>query len=445
MNYLIAKSKPQISLVDHINDCLNIQTILSSQFDISKISNIPKDFWNLVRVSMIFHDLGKGHVEFQKLLNDQPNDWKSQRHELFSLPFFLAYGGIADKNIAGIILLAIAGHHKDFNQLFGRYISKYNDSESKGSYDLNLGNTPKFSFVDEFKKVKIDAIKDLLKEDYKIELAAKPEGYLNQINSLVPQYLTKGISIKDKDYWFLVLLFGAIKNCDHMGSAGIREIANISLQDFSFLNVYQSNLINRGLDFYSHQKSCSVTLGNVILTAPTGSGKTESAFLWLRKHFSENQTGRIFYVLPFTASINAMFERLVNVIDREKVGMLHGKLSAYLNNYFENHQYSQNSKKEAINALKQKFKYVTTPIKVCTPFQLLKHLFGLKGFEQGLFEWTNGYFIFDEIHAYDPRTFAQIKVLLEFVTENLNVKIMVMTATLPKFLREERKLSIGHY
>jgi CRISPR-associated endonuclease/helicase Cas3 len=230
-----------------------------------------------------------------------------------------------------------------------------------------------------------------------------------------------------------------------LGSAGIQDIPMTSLQDFNFLKQYQINLRKSGFDFYQHQKDCSQILGNVILSAPTGSGKTESAFLWLRKHFEQNQTGRIFYILPFTASINAMFERLTNVIDNQKVGMLHGKLNAYLNNYFESHQYSQNSKKEAINELKQKFKYITTPIKVCTPFQLLKHLFGLKGFEQGLFEWVNSYFIFDEIHAYDPKTFAQIKVLLEFVTQNLNVKVMVMTATLPSFLREEIILSIGDY
>jgi CRISPR-associated endonuclease/helicase Cas3 len=101
--------------------------------------------------------------------------------------------------------------------------------------------------------------------------------------------------------------------------------------------------------------------------------------------------------------------------------------------------------KEAIDELKHKFKYVTTPIKVSTPFQLLKHLFGLKGFEQGLFEWTNSYFIFDEIHAYDAKNFAQIKVLLEFATQYLNVKVMVMTATLPKFLRSEIESAIGKF
>lgn len=444
-NEILAKSEPQLTLHQHIEDCLNIHYFLKVQFsDITKLPNIPSEFWEFVRISMIFHDLGKSHSEFQKLLKGEESKWKKQRHELFSLPFFIAFDGIEDKTIKNIMLLAIAGHHKDYGQLFSRYINGfYEDETPNDGLELDLGTTESITYVSEFKKVDVNAIKALLKEKYQIDIkqSLKVENQLRFIKS----YNRNGVTIKSSDYWFLVLLFGAIKNCDHLGSARIQNIASNQLSDFQFLTDYQNKLRSKSLDFYQHQKDCSKTLGNVILTAPTGSGKTESAFLWIRKHFEENQTGRIFYILPFTASINAMFERLSAVIENGKVGMLHGKLSAYLNNYFEEHQYSHSSKKEAIDELKQKFKYVTTPIKVCTPFQLLKHLFGLKGFEQGLFEWTNSYFIFDEIHAYDAKTFAQIKVLLEFATQYLNVKVMVMTATLPMFLRKEIELAIGKF
>lgn len=444
-NEILAKSEPQLTLHQHIEDCLKIHSFLKEQFaDIIKLPNIPTEFWEYVRISMIFHDLGKSHSEFQKLLKGEESKWKKQRHELFSLPFFIAFDGIEDKTIKNIMLLAIAGHHKDYGQLFSRYINGfYQDETSNDGLELDLGTSESITYVSEFKKVDINSIKALLTEKYHIDITQgfKVENQLRFIKS----YNRNGVTIKNSDYWFLVLLFGAIKNCDHLGSARIQNIAANQLSDFQFLTDYQNKLRSKSLDFYQHQKDCSQTLGNVILTAPTGSGKTESAFLWIRKHFEENQTGRVFYILPFTASINAMFERLSAVIEDGKVGMLHGKLSAYLNNYFEEHQYSHSSKKEAIDELKQKFKYVTTPIKVSTPFQLLKHLFGLKGFEQGLFEWTNSYFIFDEIHAYDAKTFAQIKVLLEFVTQYLNVKVIIMTATLPKFLRTEIELAIRHF
>ena len=443
MNEILAKSEPQLTLEEHIEDCMKIHGFLKVQFaDIVKIPNIPKEFWDYVRICMIFHDLGKSHKEFQNLLRGELHKWKSQRHELFSLPFFNAYDGIEDKTTKHLMTLAIAGHHKDFGKLFSRYINGfYQDESPSDGLELDLGTAESVTFACEFKKVDSNAIKTLLREKYSIDLNRKIT-VENQLG-IIPKYNYKGVNIHNSNYLFLVLLFGAIKNCDHLGSARVQNITPVQLADFNFLIEYQNELKIKSLDFYQHQKDCSQTLGNVILTAPTGSGKTESAFLWIRKHFEENQKGRIFYILPFTASINAMFERLSAVIEDGKVGMLHGKLSAYLNNYFDEHQYSHSTKKEAIDELKHKFKYVTTPIKICTPFQLLKHIFGLKGFEQGLFEWTNGYLIFDEIHAYDAKTFAQIKVLLEFATKYLNVKVIVMTATLPQFLRKHIESAIG--
>jgi len=85
------------------------------------------------------------------------------------------------------------------------------------------------------------------------------------------------------------------------------------------------------------------------------------------------------------------------------------------------------------------------PFKVATPFQLLKSIFGLKGFEKGIFEMSGGYFIFDEIHAYDPEVTAQIKVLIEFATQFLDVKVCLMTATLPTFLKKELADAIGEH
>src|SRR5690606_9716853 len=85
----------------------------------------------------------------------------------------------------------------------------------------------------------------------------------------------------------------------------------------------------------------------------------------------------------------------------------------------------------------EKFRTLYHPLKVVTPFQLLKHLFGIKGYEKGLVEFVGGYFIFDEIHAYNPKVFAQIKVLVEFVVQRLKASVMIMTATLPSYLKAE--------
>ena len=220
------------------------------------------------------------------------------------------------------------------------------------------------------------------------------------------------------------MLVGALKQCDHLASAGIQKINCIDSSDFAFLD---------RITFYDHQKLAGDKEGNVILTAPTGTGKTEAALNWLRKQIHSRGMGRVFYILPYTASINAMYERLFFDIGKDKVGLLHSKLLQYLDAKFSSSSYDCSS----IKKMAENFKTMVTPFKVTTPFQMLKHLYGLNGFEKGLVEWSGAYFIIDEIHAYDARTFAQLIVLLHFAVNQLDVRVHVMTATLPTYMKKE--------
>lgn len=442
---ILAKSEPQVSLQEHIDDCLSIQDFLIKSIpQIEKIPEIWFDFWGLLRKCIIFHDLGKAHKQFQKVLKGEVNNWQLQRHELFSMPFI--EGLALEEPLKQLMRLVIAGHHKDFDKLYDNYISNFYQSKSQD--DIELATEEKIDFIEEFEKnVNVQYIKDLLANEYQIILNSLS---VKSSEELVLNHLQKArkgnFTLKNGDYFSLLLLFGALKHCDHLGSAQIKNILNIEETDFAFLDNQQAKLQSRGKNLYQHQSDCANVSGNLILTAPTGSGKTESSMFWLKKQLQTFGQGRVFYILPFTASINAMFERLGSeekgFNSKEKVGMLHGKLSDYLYDYFDDFQYSLSDKKEHIKELRGKFRTLAVPVKVITPFQLLKHLFGLKGFEQGLFEMVGSYFIFDEIHAYSPEVFAQIKVLIEYITQYLGAKVMIMTATLPTFLKKEIEVSI---
>lgn len=437
---LLAKSDPQVTLLGHIRDCLRIRETLVQQFpNVPKLFRAPADFWELLRIAVIFHDLGKSHREFQKILaGNKNNEWHSQRHELFSLPFLEAFD--LPEGEKQLLRMVVAAHHKDLERLEHEYISTAyldSDEEDEGA---------KFDFFEEFReKVDIGKVLELLKNEFQITLPA-PRPY--HPATLVNPYLNQKLTARQSDFWDLLLLFGALKHCDHLGSAQVETLEQIFDSDFLSLDRMREKYISEGKDFYRHQKTCGATLGNVILTAPTGSGKTESALLWLRRQMKEFGHGRVFYLLPFTASINAMFERLESKekgLGKDKVGVVHGKLNDYLFDYFEDFQYSHAQRKEEIKSLREKFRTLQVPMKVATPFQVLKHLFGVKGFEQGIFEMSGGYFIFDEIHAYSPDVFAQILVLLEFITQKLDAKVLVMTATLPPFLRAELEDAVGNF
>ena len=409
---VLAKSKPEILLTEHIEDCLHIAEQLSVCFPQIPIKNCEV-FWKLLFYSVIFHDTGKAHTEFQRILYGKVEEgqgkWYNQRHELFSL-YFVHQANLSQEAKRKVAYV-VGGHHKSVADLC-YFVQHTYDTEMAGclSYEQEcLGKLWKnkvWKILKEYGVVcqQIDVIDicKTIKELYK---------HLSDIS--------------DPDFFEKLLLVGFMKHADHIASAGIKELYKLSDADFSFLFTYP---------LYEHQQQAYYASNHVILSAPTGAGKTETSILWLKKLLGDFGEGHIFYILPFTASINAMYERLSKCFGEKGrfVGMLHGKLLQYIENKMNLADGSSIS--ESKQALLEDFKSLVTPMKIVTPFQLLKHLFGLKGFEKGIAEWCGGYFIFDEIHAYDSRTFAQIVVLLDFIVNYMNAHIFVMTATLPSFM-----------
>ncbi len=425
---VLAKSEPPIPLKQHIDECLIVYESLRKAFGRLPV-NDSIHFWELVRLGIVFHDLGKSHSEFQKMLSGRHANWYHQRHELFSVPFVEQLDLPEEDKM--LLKLIVAGHHKDFNFLFDHIQHGYKTGEDLFSF----GEDGKLEWDEETQKLNDGFIHSFLKE-YNVSLKSSPLALPIQ---LVKDYARKPVNSTNINFRELLLAAGALKQCDHSASAGVFKVNVLEEKHFNFL-------FDTKWAPYFHQKKASEINGNIVLTAPTGSGKTEASLMWLHKQMKENGQGRTFYILPFTASINAMFERLDEKMqgNNEIAGVVHGKLSEYIESRFGEEKYSwQNEKLK--HELKDSFRALVPPLKVATPFQLLKSIFGLKGFEKGIFEMSGGYFIFDEIHAYDPEVTAQIKVLIEFATQFLNVKVCLMTATLPTFLKKEFTDAIGEH
>lgn len=425
---VLAKSEPPIPLQQHINECLSVYESLQKAFSRLPV-NDSTHFWELVRLGIVFHDLGKSHSEFQKMLEGMRANWYHQRHELFSTPFIDRLDLPEEDKL--LLKLIVAGHHKDFSFLFDHIQHGYKTGEDF----FSLTEDGKLDWEEETLKIDDQFIQSFLKEHH-ISLKSSPLALPMQ---LVKDYTRKPVNTSSINFRELLLAAGALKQCDHLASGGIFKVNVLEEKHFNFL--YETKWAP-----YFHQQKASETNGNIVLIAPTGSGKTEASLMWLHKQMKENGQGRTFYILPFTASINAMFERLDEKMqgNNEIVGVVHGKLSEYIESRFGEEKYSKQNEKLKLE-LKESFRALVPPLKVATPFQLLKSIFGLKGFEKGIFEMSGGYFIFDEIHAYDPEVTAQIKVLIEFATQFLNVKVCLMTATLPAFLKKEFANAIGEY
>lgn len=431
---VLAKSKPEVTLAQHIDDCLNIWQQLPHCFSRLPIQN-AQEFWSVLRNALIFHDTGKSHREFQRILHGKKSalkNWYQQRHELFSL--FYIHQSSLSKEEKRMLYYVVAGHHKSSKDIIGHCEQTYEADYS------GFGDTEGIlSYNEECTKLfKVKTWKILRNYGLSPTSSATTSNESSDHFDLLPvlrEIYQPPIHPNQVDYISHLLMIGMMKQCDHLASAGIEKLYRLSDADFSFLFKYP---------LYAHQQRSYASQGHVILSSPTGSGKTETALLWLKHQLDVKGDGRVFYVLPYTASINAMYERLNEQFGAEthNVGMLHGKLAQYLEERFADETGPDSSTTDNVQ-LMQDFRTLVTPLKIVTPFQLLKHIFGVKGFEKGIAEWSGGYFIFDEIHAYDSRTFAQIVVLLEFCTRQLGVKVFIMTATLPSFMRIKIQEALG--
>jgi CRISPR-associated endonuclease/helicase Cas3 len=422
-------AKPNETILEHTKNALKVfKSIKESYPNIPEICGV-EDFWEHLFYSIFFHDFGKGAIGFQEMLNDYTKTvrWK-YRHEILSAGFAssLHYDEIY-KNAIG---LAIITHHKDINVLRERY-NTFPSPTGKKLYDKKLKELePNFQDLIEY----FDLLPDLSRQYLGYELKNFSLIDFNDLknvykDSALPYY----IEWEDEEYTILhekygIFLRGFLNACDHLSSGSKYEILKgiedmQSIYNFSSLRKIQTESIS--------------TKGSAFLTSPTGSGKTEASLFWSDSNQNFNHSKRVFYLLPYTASINAMYNRLQEDFkNKELVGLTHGKSSYFIYKALSDYDFDYESKKKLIRDIKGLTKKIYRPYKVLTPFQILKSFFGPKGFEMQLSEMTNGLFILDEIHAYDAHTTALILEILKILKTEYRADLFIMSATLPSFIKE---------
>ena len=427
---LLAKSahngEEALSLPQHTMDVLLVRQILRLQFP-QAVAVAGSWFWGDLWWSLLLHDMGKAHGEFQKLLAGKANGWHGQRHELFSLPLVAALAPAASQ---ARILWAVAGHHRDFKRLRNFLDTRYL------LVDPLLRSRKTKSFATDFQEnVALSDLRGVLGIWNVVLPKTLPE--IDPIK--VVQLPETGYYVADPDGLALTLLAGAFQHCDHLGSARVQTLLTLNQARFGAFD----EKLKSWPSLYQHQEMAGRTSGNVLLTAPTGAGKTETALLWLKQQTKELGATRLFYVLPNRASINAMHKRLEADLGAEITAVLHGKITDFLYRTATNLEDSARKRSLDVKHLREQFRTLARPVKTMTPFQATKHLYGLKGFEKGWFEWVGACFVFDEIHAYEPKVFAEIVLLIQTLTRQLGARVLVMTATLPDHLRAKLENALG--
>ena len=226
-------------------------------------------------------------------------------------------------------------------------------------------------------------------------------------------------------------LRGHIVNSDQSASAHAGTMPRASIDASTIMTSQRL----KSTDLYNHQIEAANTNGSALLTAPTGSGKTEAALLWAAQQAATGGLPRLFYTLPYQASMNAMQLRLVESFGAEQVGMQHGRsLLALYRQLLEKEDHPKKAAQQAKWA-RNLAELNYPPVRVFSPYQMLKGMYRLKGYEALLTDYHGAAFIFDEIHAYEVTRLAMILKTIAYLSKNYNARFLVMSATFPSLIK----------
>lgn len=380
MDFCNALAKPDETIEQHTNKLIDCAKLL---YDLGYIRS--EELYKDLLVACKNHDMGKMNSQFQSRIKRKSKyDYnKEVPHALLSI-FFV------DKNECNdytSVLFAVLFHHYH--------------KESP----LHIFNN--------------DAV---LVKEFLSELNFQSTDYNKMRRSLKNVKKIFETELNDKEKQYSVLLKGLLHKCDYSASANIPgEMKN----DFLLQSIEKWR--REKFQYNTLQKFCMAnTSENIMVTAPTGMGKTEAGLLWCGDN-------KCFFVLPLKTAINAMYDRIKDLVGSEykgRVALVHSDMKSY---------YLQDANADDLSydfAYEEYSKQFCLPLTVCTPDQIFDFALKFPGYEYKLAVSSYSKFIIDEIQMYSPDVLAAIIFAIKMI-HTMGGRVAILTATLPPFVKEE--------
>lgn len=160
---------------------------------------------------------------------------------------------------------------------------------------------------------------------------------------------------------------------------------------------------------------------HTLVQAPTGAGKTDFLLRRCRE--------RVFYTLPFQASINAMYRRIREDLGKNGAGPDVRRLHAASRIEMEDLPDELEPEDAALQA------FPGASVKVMTPHQMASVIFGMSGHEVTALDVAGQDVILDEVHVYNGPSQAMVVEIVKTLV-HLGCRVHIGTATIPDALAD---------
>jgi CRISPR-associated endonuclease/helicase Cas3 len=446
--------QPGELLTDHLHATLTALEQIRAR--VGDIPGVPEGFWTWAALAALLHDAGKIADGFQRMVGNtaEPARTWGERHEVLSLGFveYLLAPLPAEERLW--IAAAVAGHHRP-----------YSGQDAPRALLAQLGEDDAEDFFTRFTPADEGHLADLLRWLYttaqRHRLPVRPDLPAIGMRGLTDAAFDAFSRLMDRweyrrtgvggalDGRTATLLLGAVTMADHLSSAHSPLDTDHPLAP-GYPDALARRLTAGGHTTRPQQEAAARTSGHLLLRSWTGSGKTEAALLWAVRQNAEltariGCAPRLFYVLPYLASINAMTARLETELDAQgRIGVAHSKAASYHLARSLDEGCPGDDEPGAVDpgaaAAKAHSRAQATRnfrelARVGTPYQLLRGALAGPVHAGILTDSANSVFVLDELHAYDTRRLGMILAMMRFWHET-GGRVAVMSATLPRALAD---------
>lgn len=426
-----------------------------------------KKFWNEMIVNTIYmHDIGKLNINFQidKMKNkifDRKHLYQSKRHSNLSARIYIDHFG---------------------NKVFKLYSEKKLDNKTAlkcfifiilNSYIISRHHSSTKSLSEDFFN---EIIKDY--EEYK-ELFEEVNNYCPNLNFLIKESknlfrILKQLKIGEKEwnnsietkdwesvdyYIYTKLLYSLLVSSDFYATSEYSsgkpiESLNLLTNIDEYISVFNNTDIYKGIKL--HQETGKIfskdninyyrsemfleaeqNLGKNIkenilfLEAPTGSGKTITSINLALKLLEKNrELNKIFYIFPFNTLVEQTNASLREIFQ----GSFLEENISVINSITPIKEVENEDGRDQIDYERSLLnrQFIHSPIVLTTHVHFFENLFGIdRESSFALPHLANSVVIMDEIQSYKNKIWKEIIIFLKKYAEILNIKIIIMSATLP--------------